>query len=137
MNGLTLKKLQDLGAQDWTKGRSNKLATFLNEYSDLPIVAFNAKYDRDDVLGSAFDKVGNILNLPDKGRWRCTYKLSYRIPNLETRHLDDVLRSLEIEPRKGGEYHDAITDATLSGFAYMKLIKMPDLDKPKLGFCKK
>ena len=55
MNGLTLKKLQDLGAQDWTKGRSNKLATFLNEYSDLPIVAFNAKYDRDDVLGTAFD----------------------------------------------------------------------------------
>ena len=45
--------------------------------------------------------------------------------------------ALKIKPRKEGEFHDAITDATLSGYAYMKLIKMPDLDKPKLGFCKK
>ena len=98
------------------------LATFLNEHPDLPIVAFNAKYDRDDVLGTAYDKVGNIKNFPDQSRWRCIYKLSFRIPKLEKRQLDDILKALEIEPRKKGEIHDAVTDATKCGLAYMKLI---------------
>ena len=47
VNGLTLDKVKKLGAVPWTKSKSDMLANFLNEHRNLPIVAFNAKYDRD------------------------------------------------------------------------------------------
>lgn len=80
VNGLTLVELKKLGANNWTKGKSEILTAFLNEHPDLPIVAQSANYDRDDVLGKAFNKVGNINIMPNPCRWRCTYKLSNRLP---------------------------------------------------------
>ena len=115
VNGLTSEKLKKLGAQHWTKGKSDILAAFLNELPDLPIVAQSANYDRDEVLGVAFDKVGNIKKMPRASRWRCTYKLSFRLPKVEERNLDNILTALGIESRMAGEPHDAITDATLCG----------------------
>ena len=100
VNGLTEEKLQKLGALPWTKGRSDMLATFLNEHRDLPIVAFSMKYDRDEVLGAAFDRVNNRTNFPEARRWVCTYKLSFCIPKLKSRHLDDILEAVGLDRRK-------------------------------------
>ena len=124
MNGLTIEKLEMLGAHEWTKGKSDILATFLNEFCDLPIVAHSANYDRDDVLGPAFDSVGNLKRLPDAGRWRCTYKLSKGLPNVGARSLDNVLNALGMKPRNEEEPHDAVHDAILCGEAYMKLMEL-------------
>ena len=113
------------------------MASFLNEHKDLPIVAHSAKYDRDEVLGPSYDQVGNRKNLPDAMRWRCTYELSYRLPEVGARNLDDILSKVGLERRRDGETHDAITDATLCGQAYMKLMRLPNPKKPHLGFYKK
>ena len=100
VNGLTQEKLLKLGALPWTKGRSNMLATFLNEHRDLPIVVFSMKYDRDEVLGAAFDRVKNRSNFPESRRWICTYKLSFRMQKLKSRHLDDILEAIGLDRRK-------------------------------------
>ena len=130
VNGLTTEKLQSLGAHHWTKGKSDILAAFLNERKDLPIVAHSAKYDRDEVLGPAYDRVGNIKNLPDSSRWRCTFELSYRLPKSNARNLDEVLEALGMNPRKDDEPHNAIHDAMLCGEVYKKLIKLQNPSKP-------
>ena len=75
------------------------LVSFLNEHPDIPIVAFNAKYDRDEVLGPAFARVGSLKKFPVAGRWRCTLKLSFRMSKLEKRQFDDILESLGLAPR--------------------------------------
>ena len=85
----------------------------------------------------AFDRVGNMKNFPESRRWQCTFKLSYRIPKLEERHLDDILEAVGLDRRRVGEPHDAISDATLCGMAYMKLVSLPDPKKPHLGFKKR
>ena len=67
--------------------------------------------------------------MPDASRWRCTFKLSYRLPKLKGRSLDDILAALGMEPRAEGEPHDAINDATLCGQAYMKLMELQNPDE--------
>ena len=41
-----------------SKGQVEILLNFLNERKDLPIVAHYVKYDRDDVLKPAFERLG-------------------------------------------------------------------------------
>lgn len=106
------------------------MVAFLNERKDLPIVAHSAKYDRDEVLGPAFDRVENIRNLPDSSRWRCTYSLSFRLPKVGARNLDEVLVALGMEARKEDAPHNAIQDAMLCGEVYKKLIKLQNPSKP-------
>ena len=71
-HGLTKEDLRRHDAKIWTKYDSEKLAYFLSEYPDLPIVAHNADYDFGDVLSKAFKNVGNFDKLPKASRWRCT-----------------------------------------------------------------
>lgn len=91
IHGLTKEKLAAKGAVEWSKGQSEELTSFLNEMPDLPIVAHHVKYDYNDVLIPAFKKVGNLARLPKLERWRCTYGLSGRLPNLRSKCLDEVL----------------------------------------------
>ena len=61
-HGLSKDVLKEKGAKTFTKGESERLTNFLNEHEELPIVAHNAAYDRDDVLLPAFKRVGNDTN---------------------------------------------------------------------------
>ena len=45
VHGLTSKELEKRGAVKWSKNESEKLAHFLNEHPDLPIVAHKEWYD--------------------------------------------------------------------------------------------
>ena len=66
IHGLSKDKLQDLGALEWSYGRSNVLANFLDVHPDFPIVAHNVQYDLDTVLRPAFERVDNTARLPHK-----------------------------------------------------------------------
>jgi DNA polymerase III epsilon subunit-like protein len=72
IHGWTKKKLLKKKAQKFTKGASERLMNFLNLHRELPIVAHNAKHDRDQCLKPAFEKVGNLKNLAEEERWKCT-----------------------------------------------------------------
>ena len=73
------------------QGPERVRTSFLNEMPDLLIVAHHVRYDYNDVLTPAFKKVGNLARLPKLERWRCTYGLSGRLPNLLSKCLDEVL----------------------------------------------
>ena len=75
------------------------MISFLDEMPDLPIVAHHVNYDYDDVLVPAFRKIGNLDRLPKPERWRCTYRLSYCLPNLQSKSLDNVLEELGFRRR--------------------------------------
>ena len=107
---------------------------FLNEKRDLPIVAQNVKYDRDDVLKPAFDRLGIKSKLPNDRRWRCTYLMSERDPKIKVRSLDAILRHYRFKPRTKKDHHDAVEDCQLTAKVYMKLAKLPELKVSKLGF---
>ena len=110
---------------------------FLNEHKDLPIDAHNVKHDRDQCLKPAFEKVGNLKNLADDKRWKCTYEMSYKVPYLTYRRLDDVLEHFGFERRNVEELHSATNDCRLTAKVYMKLVEVPDPKKnPTLGFCR-
>ena len=136
VNGWTKKKLMDKKAKKFTKGESEKLTTFLNKHRDLPIVAHNIKYDRDQVLGPAYLKVKNFEGMPDHKRWKCTYQMSFRVEKMTHRTLDDCLEHFEFEPRDTDAVHDAMNDCILTAKVYMELAKIPEEKKWTLGFTK-
>ena len=55
-----------MGAKIFSKRASQRLIDFLNTHKYLKIVAHSAEYDRDEVLGPAFERVENSNNLPAK-----------------------------------------------------------------------
>ena len=110
---------------------------FLNVHIDLPIVAHNVKHDRDQCLKPAFKKVDNLKNLAEDKRWMCTFEMSYKVPYLTHRTLDDVLEHFNYERRNVEEHHSAMNDCRLTAKVYMKLVEVPDPKKnPTLGFCR-
>ena len=76
VNGFSMGKLKELGAKVFTPGASKILVNFLNQKKDLPIVAHNVKYDRDQVLTPAFKRVKTEGFLPPEGRWKCTFEMT-------------------------------------------------------------
>ena len=81
-HGLTSKILKKKRAKEFMKPASDRLLNFLNRYPDLPIVAHNVKYDRDDVLKPAFEKVQNLDKFPPRQRWRCTLVMAKTVPKI-------------------------------------------------------
>ena len=92
IHGLTRKKLRERGARKISEDDCQNLMRFLNEHQDWPIVAHYAKHDRDQVLGPVFKGLGLLEKMPDKQRWRCTLDMSERVPDLEFRDLDSLLK---------------------------------------------
>ena len=125
-----------MGAKEFSLAASDRLMNFLNEHKDLPIVAHYAKHDREQCLKPAFKKVGNNKLLAEDKRWMCTYEMSFKVPCLPLRTLDDVLEHFNYERRNVEELHSAINDCRLTAKIFMKLVEVPDLKKnPTLGFC--
>lgn len=122
IHGLTPEELERHGARSWTKSASERLANYLNQHPDLPIVAHNVAYDRDKVLKSAFARVENLDGLPKAGRWRCTMELSERLPNSYIKNLDAVLQDCGFDSRDWDSIHDAVIDAQCCAKIYMHLI---------------
>ena len=131
---MTKKELKKRGAKDWTKQASDELANFLELRPGLPIVAHGMKYDRDKVLKPAFKRVENQERFPEWSRWKNTQDLMYKLPDRYTFSLDEALDLCGLEPRDEDAMHDAVADAKHAGLFYMKLIKMPEPYKSKLGF---
>ena len=73
------------------------LSNFLHQHPDLPIVAHSAKGLMRDVLGPAFERVGNGKMLPKADRWRCTQELSSRKAGVDLISLDDALTLIGLE----------------------------------------
>ena len=69
IHGLSKKDLEERGAKRLDTEWVNTLTDFLDKERDLPIVAHNAEYDRDDVLKPAYRKLGLLDTLPDEERW--------------------------------------------------------------------
>ena len=111
-----------------------RLANFLNEREDLPIVAHNVNYDLGKVLLPAFRNVGNMKGLPKKERWRCTKELADRKTKCVIKTLDEVLEHCGFSRREEDAAHDAVEDALNAARIYMHLIKQPDPYKSHLGF---
>ena len=53
-------------------------------------------------------RVENLNGLPSADRWRCTYDLSERLPNIFIRPLDELLDYFGIERRDEEADHDAL-----------------------------
>ena len=68
--------MKEKRAKEFSKGNSEQIVHFLNEYPDLPIIAHSADYDHGIVLTKAFKKVGTFEKLPKTSRWRCTQILA-------------------------------------------------------------
>jgi len=128
--------LMEKGYGKFTKGYSNILMNFLNAFEELPIVAHNVWHDRVQVLGPAFEKVGNASRLPKSDRWKCTVKMSDGIPGVSMRFLDDLLEHFGYERRDPEQAHDAVNDCRLTAKVYMDLMKISHLKKSHLGFIK-
>lgn len=113
-HGLTLESLEERGARKITYGDTRKLANYLNKHQNLPIVAFNASYDRDDVLWPAFRKVGNAKGFPAENRWVCTCELAKErsdlVPADLSKNLDSLLGHFGLEKRDETMKHDAYID---------------------------
>ena len=92
--------LKEKGAKEFTMSQSQILANFLNRERDFPIVCHNVRYDRDEVLRPAFERVNNLVALPHNDRWICTMKLAYQrtdlIPKFINKGLDPLLHYLEL-----------------------------------------
>ena len=135
-HGLTKEDLIKCNAKKWTKTESEKLANFLTEYPDLPIVAHNADYDFGDVLSKAFKNVGTFDKIPKATRWRCTLNLARNKLKLSSYGLDEVLKGCGIKAREANKPHEAEEDAECAAKVYMHMKALPDLKKTELGFCK-
>ena len=122
---LTLEKLKEKNAKEYTREDSQELAEFLNREPNLPIVAHNVRYDRDSVLKPAFEKVGDLKNMPRDTRWVCTIKLADSrydlVPSRINRGLDSLLEYLKLERREPGKAHEAMDDCIKTAHLYMKL----------------
>ena len=137
VHGWTKKKLMEKGAKQFTKADSEKLATFLMKYPNLPIVAHNVQHDLDEVLMPAFDNVNNLERLPEAKRWRCTLEMSRQVPFLKFHGLDDLLEHFGFERRSLEVKHDAQADCILTAKVYMEIMKISVKQQPSLGFVKK
>ena len=78
-HGLTTTKLLWKNAVQWTKDASDRLADFLDQNSDYPIVSHFVNYDFKDVLRPAYLRVCNQDRLPKADRWVCNWNLSFYI----------------------------------------------------------
>lgn len=107
---------------------------FLNE-KNLPIVAHNVEYNRDDVLKPAFERLGIKSRMPKDDRWRCTFMMAERDPKIKVRSLDAILKHYRFKPRKNLDAHDAVEDCQLTAKIYMKLIALPPPRIPEPGYC--
>ena len=126
--------MKEKGAKEFTKPASDRLMNLLNRHPDLPIVAHNVKYDRDDVLKPAFTKVKNLDKLPPQQRWRCTLAMAKFVPKLFVYDLVSCLDHFKIEGREGDK-HDALEDCRLTAKFYMELMNRPESKNTTLGFC--
>ena len=123
INGITKAWLRKIGAEAFSNGASEILLHFLNEHSDLPIVAHGVRHDRDRVLKPAFEKVDNLGQLPMRSRWRCTVAMSKQLPGLCFSHLNEVLEYCGFD-RRDEEYHCALKDCRLAAKVYMAMMNM-------------
>ena len=125
VNGWTKESLKERGAKKFSLGASKILTNFLNEFPKLKIVAHNVKYDRDDVLEKAYERVGNKEGMPSSDRWECTIEISRNRPDLvpknKSRSLDSLLKCLKLKPRTKGEFHDAHLDCVKAAEVYEAL----------------
>ena len=80
-----------------------QLINFFDRKKDLPIVSHSVKHDRDKVLNPLFKKLGLEDKMPLKERYRCTVAMCDRLPDIEDRHLDQVLKYFKIPGRKDVE----------------------------------
>jgi DNA polymerase III epsilon subunit-like protein len=63
--------------------------------------------------------------------------MSFKVPCLPHRTLDDVLEYFGFERRDPEELHSALNDCRQAAKVYMKLVEVPDPKKnPTLGFCR-
>ena len=89
-HGITMSTLKE--KSHFTRGGAERLVNFLNREKHYPIVAHYAKYDREDVLKPAMEKVGTKM-VSDK-RWLCTRDMAgspESYPTDRPRGLDDLL----------------------------------------------
>lgn len=108
----------------FSKSAAERLKNFLNKEKTFPVVAHYAKYDRDDVLKPAFDKVG-VATISSE-RWKCTKEMANdhpRVPQDMQRGLDDLLECFGYERRDEEERHDALEDCRLDAKVYLELCK--------------
>ena len=119
-----------------TKGACEILVNFLNQYPNLPIVAHNMTYDRDDVLRPVFKKLDIEKLMPKEQRWKCTVEMSKQWPKFIINSLDALLSYLGCEEREEDEKHDAVKDCQYAAQIYMKMAVMPPPKKAKLGWVK-
>ena len=136
INGQSKKTLTLKGAKKFSKADADDLVKFLNVCKDLPIVAHNVDYDRDQVLKPAFNKICN-KKLPLDNRWVCTKKMSYELTDLKGHSLDDVLEYFDFESRCPKTKHDSVTDCHYAAKIYMKMMEKPNEKKEQLGFMHK
>ena len=133
-HGLTREFLKTKGAKKVSEGQLKILLNFLNEKKDLPIVAHFAKYDRDQVLVPTFQRLGIEKMMSPLERWRCTFELAERVPEVKIRDLDTLLEHFGFEARDEDVLHSAVRDCQLTAKVYMKLMKQPPLKVTELGF---
>ena len=88
-------------------------------------MAHNVRFDRDDVLRPAFERVEALDKFPDDSRWKCTMKLANRLLKLKTYQLDDVLSECGLKRRDEDAMHDAQIDAECAAKVYMHCVKLP------------
>ena len=136
INGLNRDTLKKKGAKVFSKGASERIVNFLNEDKDLPIVAHNVWYDLDKALMKTFKRVNMQHILPPKERWRCTMKMSQKLPGKPLALLDDILEYFNYDRRDLSKFHDAMTDAGLTAQVYMKMMTAPPPSVSHLGFTK-
>ena len=132
-----LRYLQECSAVKWTHHQSKYISNFLLTHPEYPIVSHNMNEDRDDVLGPAFKKVGNIKGSPQKERWRCTRHLSLRIPELSERDMTSILKALGFKGGNTRAQTISLNEALNCGDAYMKMMKLPDIKQINQGINRK
>ena len=124
-HGLTKEVLKEKGAVNFDDDSAPKLIEYLNKYENLPVVAFNAKYDRDQVLKPWYTRYHCCYDKVKKSRWRCAQKRMDRTGRNWGYRLDDALEWFGFERRKDGAKHDALEDARLAAKVYMEASKLP------------
>ena len=122
VHGLTKKMLKDKLL--FSKGAAERLKNFLNKEKTFPIIAHFAKYDRDDVLKPAFNRV-DVTPIDDK-RWKCTRDMANKHPGVPQdmpRGLDDLLEHFGFNRRDEEEKHNALDDCRMDAKVYLELCK--------------
>ena len=111
---LTKEILKEKGAKELDRKELERLSNFLNEEKDLPIIAHNAEYDRDDVLEPALNKLLINKSMLQHERWECTIDLAKRrtdlVPSYIKKGLDSLLSYFHLGARDPKAPHDALID---------------------------